>query len=380
MTPPPELNLAGLLSRKRLSNDAIGEINDLISNGVNWEAFLGHVKFHRLQRPVSDNVTARFSDTVPEGIKNRLKGLSILNIKKALKHSHGVIKLEEKFRKKGIPVLFYKGVCLSQLLYNDPCARYAGDIDIRIPRSHIKIAEATLTAMGFRRVVPLPGISEVFFEQFVQTNSNAAYISPDNIVVELHWRFCMVKEMFPASFETLWKTKQYVSLHGMDIPTLSDYYTAIVLSLHGSDHAWERLFWLKDLADLYATRPLADMQLFMNAAKKKNVSKQAGETFGLMHHWYDIPVPSHVKILIRQRLGILLGIKTIHAIYGNENKLIRMMLWEYHKLFIYNHRYLISYIRNRMIMRCHKKKMGLNEESLLLNLIKSVLLSGQKTR
>ena len=368
MTSPPELTLACLLSRRKLSSAAINKANTIIAHGVDWEKFISHVRFHRLQRPISDTVAAQFSHTVSTDIKNRLKTLSIRNLRKALKYCHGVIRLEEKFRENAIPVLFYKGVCLSQLLYNDPCTRYAGDIDIRIPKSHIKTAEKVLIDNGFRRIVPLPEICEISLQKFIQTNSNAIYISSDKIVVELHWRFCMVKKMFPASFKTLWQTKQYVSIHGRDIPTLSDYYTAITLSHHGSNHAWERLFWLKDMTDFYTTRPLADMPLFWGAADGKIVSKLSGETFYLMYHWYEIPLPCRFKMRVSDRIAVLLGLKAVHAIHNGQNPLIRLVLLECHRLILYNRQNLLLYIWKRLIIRYYKTEMGLDKRSEFLTL------------
>jgi hypothetical protein len=121
---------------------------------------------------------------------------------------------------------------------------------------------------------------------------------------------------------------------------------------------------------------MADMNLFMNTTKKNTLSQQAAETYRLMHHWYGIPLPDS-KTLGVDRIRVLLGLKTVYAIHGSQSQLVRMVLHECHRLFMYNRQNLLSYIKNRLIIRYHKKKMGLDPRSRFLTLLGRVFPHGK---
>ena len=69
-------------------------------------------------------------------------------------------------------------------------------------------------------------------------------------MVEIHWAFMESFFGFDYEKEDVFGRSQVVSVHGKDVPTLSNEDLLIILCVHGSKHYWKRLSWIFDIAKL----------------------------------------------------------------------------------------------------------------------------------
>ncbi|MCG8636155.1 MAG: nucleotidyltransferase family protein [Desulfobacterales bacterium] len=368
---PPELSTLIRLSNRRIPPGQLDRVWYSFTGPFNWDSFTEAVRFHRTCAPVYRNLTTYFSRETPPGILKKLKQQNLRRLAKGLKYTAETIKLAGALKKQGIPCLFYKGACLSKLLYNDPAERFSGDIDLLISPGSLKHAERLLFSMGYARTDPPVEFRESNFGYYRKIRIHATYRSPDNIPVELHWQLCFVKELCPASFESLWQKKQYLSVNGCEIPTLDNLHTAMLLFIHGANHAWQRLFWLNDIAAFHENSLSVDLRLLADTARKNRIDRFLDQAFLLLNQWYGLtPPPDLDRLHDRRRRPTL---KIIHLLYRSEMRPAVIFLVEAQKLLLYDWYHGFLYARARLRAKYNKKRLAIDENSELLGHLKNRL-------
>ena len=73
-----------------------------------------------------------------------------------------------------------------------------------------------------------------------------------------------------------WPERRTVTVAGAEVPNLSPEKTLLVLCMHGSKHAWSRLIWICDVAQLLAACPGLDWN---------KVNREAKRLGGSGEHW-----------------------------------------------------------------------------------------------
>ena len=144
----------------------------------------------------------------------------------------------------GVDALVLKGQPLSFQIYGRPDLRPAVDIDLLIDPGQREAADSVLVALGFRPAYATP------VALLPALMKDARYLAPGGIVLELHWRLLSNRFTLPWPFEALWAERVAVPLAGMDVFTLPPARQATYLALHGIHHAWDRLRWIADVAQL----------------------------------------------------------------------------------------------------------------------------------
>jgi hypothetical protein len=105
--------------------------------------------------------------------------------------------------------------------------------------------------MGYQARYQLTMAQEALF---LQSQCEHPFVRDDGkVVVELHWEITE-RHFLPFDTERLWGRLEPITLGGQGVSTFSPDDMLLILCVHGAKHAWERLGWICDVAELFRAR------------------------------------------------------------------------------------------------------------------------------
>ncbi|HYX42486.1 MAG TPA: nucleotidyltransferase family protein, partial [Pyrinomonadaceae bacterium] len=152
------------------------------------------------------------------------------------------------FAAAGIEAMPYKGPALAAELYGNAALRQSSDLDIIVRLRDVAPASDLLCAEGY---TPLPPLTARQQALLMQTQCNLPFTRERNrLIVELHWAVSAPSFARPFAADALWAGGAETEFCGTRIkrPAIAD--LLLALCVHGSKHAWERLAWVCDIAEL----------------------------------------------------------------------------------------------------------------------------------
>ncbi len=349
MNLPSELSLVFLLSRFHMDGRARIKARSFMEKGIDWVTFTRYMRVHRLTGPVYSNLARHFPARVPRQQLMAIKAMDQNHIKRGLNNAGQVIRLSSAFRDKGIPILFCKGVSLSIRLYQNPLTRHSGDIDLLVSTKNVQVAEALLFSLGYRRVASLKHMDAGQFRQYMRLRFHAQYRAKGLPLVELHWRFCNNRQMFPVRFADLWRQRQIVYLGRTEIPIPGDTHNLAFLFIHGTKHGWERFFWLKDIADYIALAKPGELKNWLAQAREHRIGHFAMEGFFLLERFYGSRL--HPDMDNTSGWQVRLAAKIVSCTWSWNDRLSGILALFLHKVLFFNRFHYLSFIRSQVRSR-----------------------------
>lgn len=268
----PEVELLLCGARRRLGGAELGGaepgeagyVEALLREEVDWELFLGMAGEHGVA-PLLFRLLEDFADLVPADVLERLHAYSRQNKLRNMLLAGELGGLMELFQENDIPVIPYKGPALAAAVYGDLGLRKAGDLDMLVRRRDLQKAGELLLARGYEMQPRLTYAQERAYLCFERERRFVHYERRQ--VVELQWELMPRQFVFPLSVERLRSRLQKVEVGGAAVPSLSPEDTLLVLCVHGTKHFWERLQWVRDVAQaLEAYREEIDWELLIREA------------------------------------------------------------------------------------------------------------------
>ncbi len=302
---PLELRLILSCLRASLGQKEEAQIHALCSRIIDWDALIKLVDRHRVPSPVYQNLNRFGENIIPESVLIRLKNRFHRNAQRVLAKTAELVRIVKRFEKNGISVLPLKGPVLALQLYGDLGSRHVGDLDIMVPPKRVLEAQGLLLQGGYRRTHPNFELTPRQDLVYVRNNQHFGYFRKDlGIRVELHWRFGSNRYIFPLRFNELWRDRQTIQLGGADMATLSLEHTILFLCTHGAIHAWFRLFWLNDVAQLMIKNDSIDWNTLMRHAGQLGISRMVAEGVVLASSLLGSPLPEPVRVFAEQDRGV----------------------------------------------------------------------------
>ena len=129
--------------------------------------------------------------------------------------------------------------------------------------------------------------------------SHESFERDDGVAVELHWRIAGAVSDFGLDYARLWSRLGVVALGGRLVPVLEPVDLLLVLCIHGAKHAWERLAWICDVAELVRRTPELDWTALVAEAEELKAGRIVGLGLLLADELLDAPLPAHVAALVR---------------------------------------------------------------------------------
>jgi len=277
--------------------DCGDRIRELCEQIREWDEFMRLVELHRVISLVYKGLNRLEYNNIPKPILVELGKRSRLNAQGVLAKAVELVRIVRHFEEKGIPVLPLKGPVIGLLAYGDVAIRHVGDLDIMVSPDRVWEAEGILIRKGFQRTHPHFEMTSRQWSVYFRNNHHFGYVHRDSkLSVELHWRFGSNRYLFPLRFDALWKDRQVLALGGINIPALSLEHTVLLLSTHGANHGWSRLFWLDDLARLVARKDIIDWHRLMRLSDQIGTSRMVAGGVLLANLLLGSPIPGPVRV------------------------------------------------------------------------------------
>jgi hypothetical protein len=273
-------NAAGL---ERIAHDA--------SQLRRWGAFVELAAFHRVLPRVARSLDAAQvqlpADVAEElGTRVRSEAEHSLRLTATLL---GVLEILDRDEVVAVP---FKGPLLAQHLYGDLAARASVDVDILVPEAQARRARQALERSGLRFWLDMRSDEE---QRFLRYSNEYGLVNDDGIIVELAWRFVPRYMAVELPLGPMLSRLTSVDVAGRSIPSLDDEDLLLGLVVHGSKHAWDRLLWLSDIAQLLTVRPTIDWTRVLGRAKAARVGRMLATALLLVRELFNVPIPEHVE-------------------------------------------------------------------------------------
>jgi hypothetical protein len=113
--------------------------------------------------------------------------------------------------------------------------------------------------------------------------------------VDLQWRLVDPCFSFPLDDERLWEGMRSVSLAGAAVRSFAPEVLLLMLCAHGAKHAWQRLLWVCDVAELIRAHPAIDWEKAKDHASAAGGRRMLALGLCLARELLETPLPDDVS-------------------------------------------------------------------------------------
>ncbi len=238
----------------------------------------------------------------PVLIRRQIEKVVLCNASRGHRLAQELALLMAAFDEAGIRSLPFKGAVLAASAYGSVSLRPFNDIDVIVHPDDADSAARLLADRGF----PDWGVSRADLPRHLRCECEHSFIRPDGVCVDLHWRLSRRHFPFPLDFDCLRRRAVPYPLWpgGPAVPNLCAADTLLVLCMHGTKHAWERLSWVCDIAELLAAHPDLPWEPALAQADSLGATRMTLLGLALAADLLDAPLPDAVRKRLAADRGI----------------------------------------------------------------------------
>ncbi|WP_114227996.1 MULTISPECIES: nucleotidyltransferase family protein [Sphingomonas] len=243
-----------------------------------WADLISLACRHRVQSLLHAGLTAR-GVAVPDALTADAQAIAADNLRAAVEYG----RLHRTFVDAGLPLLFVKGLPLSQLAYGRATLKLSRDIDLLVRPADVVAAGRLLLDLDYH---PQDGVTLARLAAWHRHSKESGWLHPTGLLVELHSRLTDSPRLLPG----LGADRPGPSVPiapGIAVPTLPSEALLAYLAVHGASSAWFRLKWLADFHALLGDRDPAALHAAMRDA---GAGRAAGLALLLCQAVYDLPL------------------------------------------------------------------------------------------
>ena len=231
-----------------------------------WDYFVETVRRHGVTGLVCSRLEAAAANLVPFEPLHLLRRRFRTNAVRNLFLTQELLALIREFGAHGIAVIPFKGALLAITSYGNLAFREFLDLDILVPKQHLRRAGQLLAQRGYQ-----PKADQIgeLGSDHVESQLGFDFLRQDGTVrVELHWSFLQRWLGFELELGSVWREPHKVIVGGTNVLTLPPDITLLYLCAHGSKHRWSRLCWVVDVAQVLRSHPALDWDGLLQTAKR----------------------------------------------------------------------------------------------------------------
>jgi hypothetical protein len=267
----PEFELLLCCARREMDSPAKDRLLRLLQEPVDWPSLLKRAGHHGVIPLLFQNLKAAFPGLVPAAVLEQFENHALATAGRNLFLTHELIKILDLFQAHGIPAIPFKGPSLALYAYGKLSSRSFADLDILVQRKDFSRAKEILLSLGYQGDFSLAPPQE---ERFLQTHHEYPMVRKDGKVqVELQWGVTPRDFSFLFPLEPLWERLREMDFEGRKTLAFAPEDLFLNLCLHGSEHCWERLLWVCDLAEMMRANREMDWEGFVGRAKRMGCSR-----------------------------------------------------------------------------------------------------------
>ena len=251
-----------------------GEIREFAAK-ADWRRFLHLCRRHRVQGLVQRSFR-ELPLSPPTEVAGSLSEDAAAIAEHNLRAARQSALLLDAFATTGIPLIFVKGLTLSELAYRDPFVKMSQDIDVLVPGGSIAEAAVPLEQLGYRLALPAVKPQSACFERWHRQRKESVWRSPNGLDLELHSRLADSPRLIPGI--GIGSPRQPVEVAPeIVLPTLAADELFAYLCVHGASSAWFRLKWIADLAGLLSTCRVEEIERLYERSRQLGVGRAAAQ-------------------------------------------------------------------------------------------------------
>jgi hypothetical protein len=260
---------------------------------MEWEYLLRMADEHSMMPLLFWHLADAPPELVPATVLARLRERFHHNAQRNLFLTAKLIKLLNLLKAHELPAIPYKGLVLAASSYGNLALREFVDLDLLVHKRDVPRAKELLSAAGYQPQFRLTRAQEAAFLRY---NCEHAFVHEDDrSMVDLHWAITERFFSFPLDPECLWERLHRVPLGGSDVPTFSPEDSLLILCVHGSKDAWERLKYVCDVAELVRTHQDMDWRRVVERAGRLGSERMLFLGLLLARDLLEMPLPEEVS-------------------------------------------------------------------------------------
>jgi len=288
----PEAELLIRCARARKNSETTAQIGALIRGGIEWEYLLRIADEHSMMPLLFWHLDDAPPELVPARVLARLRERFHRNAQRNLLLTAKLIKLLDLLKAHELLAIPYKGLVLATS-YGNLALREFVDLDLLVHKRDVPRATELLSAAGYQPQFRLTRAQEAAFLRY---NCEHAFVHEDDgSMVDLHWAITERYFSFPLDPECLWERLHRVSLGGSDVPTFSPEDSLLILCVHASKDAWERLRYICDVAELVRTHQDMDWRRVVERAGRLGSERMLFLGLLLARDLLETPLPDEIS-------------------------------------------------------------------------------------
>lgn len=293
----PEAELLLCCARTRTDSEEAARIRALLGHDVDWD-YLSRAAVENGVAPLLyRHLNAICPAAVPKRTLDQLRDNFHDNSRRNLFLTGELLRLLHLFETHKIPAIPFKGPVLAASIYGNLALRQFLDLDLIIHKEHIAKASELLIAQGYRPQFDLNRSQAAAYARWYPARCFGR--EDGKVAVDLQWAIGSRDFGFRLDPESLWRQLEPISMGGKEVMTLSAENLLLILCVHGGKHAWERLGWICDIAELIRVCEGIDWQRVMDQARALRSERMLFLGLCLVSDLLKAKVPEEVRAIVR---------------------------------------------------------------------------------
>jgi Uncharacterised nucleotidyltransferase len=290
---PVELELLLHCVRPQVSEKQLEQIQTLIEHRVDWERFLIVARHHGVMPLLYRNLRLRRPFSIPPTVHTQLDHYFHAEAERNLLLIREVNRLATLLQTSELPVAFLKGPLLGGIANGNFSLRTSADLHILVQKADIAKLKCLLLEQGY---LPPAGLSRFEGGSLVLCAPECHFVQPaTGLELNVHWRLLPRMRSHTSDQEDIWKRIEYSRLGNNHIPTLSPVDLLLFLCVHGTNHLWERLGWICDIAGVIDTSPAFDWAAALDRAERQGISRMVLSGLALVGELMGTELPAEIS-------------------------------------------------------------------------------------
>jgi hypothetical protein len=282
----PELQL--LLECARLAPD-LGRVRDCAGAQLDWERVVGAAEYHGVTPLLLRNLLAA-DVRIPERQFKSLEQNNARTVRQNLFLTSEMLRATSSLSEAGIEAVPLKGAVLATRIYGDIGLRPFSDNDLLIRREQISPAEKIVSKFGYEaETAVLPAHREEWLTQQCELTFRRAELSR----LELHWDISHPHFALDTGVDRFWERLSATQIGDVRLNDLAEQDLLFTLIVHGTRHAWSRLMWVVDVAELLRTSPNIDWRIFAKDAEERGAARMVATALVLVNNLFGVSVSDY---------------------------------------------------------------------------------------
>jgi hypothetical protein len=243
-----------------------------LCRAVDWDVVTRLAWRHEIAPLVWSYWQAHCATFIPTDVMARFRLESRLAQMRAKTLTAALLDVLDAFGASGIRGIPFKGVVLAEQAFGSASARICGDVDIILPPTDVRRADAIMQALGYKP--ESPALPQTGIAEFLSKEYHITYVREDGrAIVEVHWNFGHDRLRAALDVRPFLDRAIPFPFAGRAVPALAPEDLLVILCLHGAKHGWDRLKWVFDIAGLLRRHPQLDLEAVDRLAETSGCRK-----------------------------------------------------------------------------------------------------------